>query len=161
MPEPAPVVAPAPAPAPVAAVAPPAAAPAARRWPSPDPNHPARTYTYDARVTGGTLSIGLANVSAEPVLPRVRVCYQERQSQVPELAGSAFLGALVRPDGTILSTSVYGSVSDRPFLDCLEQAIEGWTFPPWGQGTEPSDVALPLVFRVEELPPAKGRRRKR
>jgi len=160
-PAPAAVVVPAPAPAPAPAPVPAAAAPASRSWPAPDLNSPARTYSYDARVTGGTLTAGAANLSVEPLLPKVRVCYQERQAQVPDLAGSAFLGALVRPDGTILSTSVYGSINDRPFLDCLELAIEGWRFQPWGVGEEPSDVALPLVFRVEELPPARGRKKRR
>ena len=152
-PEPA---APAPAPVPVARPAP------TRSWPAPDPESPARTYTYDARVTGGGLSIAAANVSVEPLLPKVRVCYQERQAVVPELAGSAFLSALVRADGEIMSTSVYGSIKDRPLIDCLEQAIQGWSFQAWGAGEGVSDVALPLVFRVEEPQgKKKGGRKKR
>ena len=160
-PEPAPALQPEPEPEPAVAAPVPAPRAPSRTWPAPDPESPARTYTYDARVTGGGLSVAAANAAVEPLLPRVRVCYQERQAQQPELGGSAFLSALVRADGQIMSTSVYGSVKDRPLLDCLEQAIEGWSFQAWGAGEGVSDVALPLVFRVEELPDKKGKKKKK
>jgi len=159
-PEPEPVAAPEPSPPSPAPTPEPVAVPRSRSWPAPDPQSPARTYSYDARVTGGGLSVAAANVSVEPLLPRVQVCYQERQAVVPELGGSAFLSALVKADGSILSTSVYGSVDDRALLDCLEQAIEGWSFQAWGAGEGVSDVALPLVFRVEE-PQGRGKKKKK
>ncbi|MEQ1507107.1 MAG: hypothetical protein ABMB14_33070, partial [Myxococcota bacterium] len=69
------------------------------------------------------------------------------------LEGSVFLSALVRADGTVVGTSVSGSISDAPFLACLDRATSGWRFAAWGSGDEVSDVAIPVVFRVEEPPP--------
>ena len=114
---------------------------------------------YDARVSGGGVSVAEANASAEPLLPRVRVCYQEAVARDPSVSGSAFLSALVHSDGSLLSTSVYGSVGDPTLMGCLEQAMQGWAFHGWGsEGV--SDVAIPLVFRVEE-PPRRGKKGKK
>ncbi len=153
---------PSPTPSPTpASVAPPApvGATATRSWPAPDPASPARTYVYDARVSGGGISVSAANVSAEPLLPRVRVCYQEAVARNPAVAGSAFLSALVKSDGSLVSTSVYGSVGDPALMGCLELAMQGWSFSGWG-GEGVTDVAIPLVFRVE-APPTRGGKKKK
>jgi hypothetical protein len=104
--------------------------------------------------------VSAANVSAEPLLPRVRVCYQEAVQRNPSVAGSAFLSALVKSDGSMASTSVYGSVGDPSLMQCLELAMEGWRFSGWpGEGV--ADVAIPLVFRVEAAPTTKRGKKKR
>ncbi len=159
-PTPAPAPTPTPAPAPTPTPTPtPTPAPVAIVRPPPDPLSPATTYVYEARVSGG-LSVSAADLATEPLVPRIARCYQDRQATLPELAGSAFLSALVRADGQLVSTSVYGQVQDRELLGCLERVIEDWRFPAWGAGEGVSDVAIPIVFRVEAPPPTRGKRKK-
>jgi hypothetical protein len=39
--------------------------------------------------------------------------------------------------------------------------MEGWRFAAWGEGTDVSDVAVPLVFRVEVVEASGKKPRKR
>lgn len=123
------------------------------------PASPAKAYVYDAQVTGGTLSAAAATQASAPLVPRITSCYVDRHAVDPTVAGSVFLEAQVRPDGTVAGTSLYGQLADRPLLACLQGVLDGWTFPPSGAGADLTSVALPIVFRVEEPPPAKGKRR--
>ncbi|MCA9491463.1 MAG: AgmX/PglI C-terminal domain-containing protein, partial [Myxococcales bacterium] len=161
-PAPAPATAPVPTPAPAPAAVvrpPPAPQPAPTAWLAPDPASPARTYTYDVAVTG-PLSAAAATQATQPILPRIARCYQDRHAQDPSVEGSLFVGAVVRADGFVVSTSVYGQLRDRPLADCLERATADWVFPPWGSGEQTSEIALPVVFHVEEPPPVRGRRKR-
>ncbi|MCB9687070.1 MAG: AgmX/PglI C-terminal domain-containing protein [Alphaproteobacteria bacterium] len=160
LPPPAPAPAPPPDPAPTAVVRPaPEPRPAPSTWLAPDPASPARTYTYDVAVTGA-LSAAAATQATQPLLPRIARCYQDRHAQDPSVEGSLFVGAVVRADGFVVSTSVYGQLRDRPLSECLERATADWRFPPWGTGEQTSEIALPVVFHVEEPPPVRGKRKR-
>jgi hypothetical protein len=152
-PAPAAPVAPAPAPVAVAPAAAPApAAPASgRTWAPPDPGSPAKAYLFDLVVNGGALSVAAAVQATEPLHPRIARCYQDRYAQDPSVQGTVFLSAVVRPDGFVSSVSVYGQAPDRTLLTCLEAATDDWSFPAFG-GQAPTEVTLPVVFRVEEPP---------
>lgn len=120
-----------------------------------DPSSPAKTWVYEARISGGGVTPAAAAMSMEPLVPALSRCYQRRQRDVPELEGSLFLSALVRGDGSVVATSVSGGVTDGPLLACIDRVLGGWVFPQWGTGDAVSDVAIPVVFRVEKGPPRK------
>lgn len=122
---------------------------------APDPTSPAKTWVYEARVSGGAVTPAAAAVSLEPLVPAISRCYQQRQREVPDLAGNVFLSALVRADGNVLATSVNGTLGDAVLLRCIDRALASWKFAPWGTGSEVSDVAVPVVFRVERGAPGK------
>lgn len=131
------------------------------RFPGLDPSSPAKTWVHPLRITGD-LPEAVAQRAVAPLIPRVELCYQQRQGVVPDLAGYAFLNARVRGDGWLVGTSVYGEIPDVQLLRCLEDAILTWTFPPWGEEGALSEVDVPLTFRVEPEPePKKGRKRAR
>ena len=92
----------------------------------------------------------------EPLVPAISRCYQTRQREVPALAGNVFLSALVRADGAVLATSVNGSLGDPVLLRCIDRILADWKFQAWGTGSEVSDVAVPVVFRVENGAPGKN-----
>lgn len=115
-----------------------------------DPSSPARTWVYEPRVSGGGVTPAEASVALEPLVPAISRCYQLRQQEVPELAGNVFLSALVRADGNVMATSVNGSLADAVLLRCIDRVLSDWRFEPWGTGSELSDVAVPVVFRVED-----------
>ena len=121
-----------------------------------DSGSAAKTYVYEAQVTG-SLSPAAVDLATEPLVPRIAGCYRTRQAEIPTLGGNAFLSALVGGDGQLVSTSVYGSVSDPDLMRCLEGVVEAWRFEAWGPSEAVSDVAVPIVFRVED-PPPRGRR---
>lgn len=132
-----------------------AAAPEAPKGPveaGSDPESPARTWVYEARVSGGGVTPALAAAAIEPLIPSVSRCYQRRQAELPALEGSVFLSALVKGDGSVLATSISGGVSDSGLLGCLDAVLARWEFGPWGSADEVSDVAIPVVFRVESRP---------
>lgn len=110
---------------------------------------------FDTVVTGGALSVAAATQASQPLQPRIARCYQDRWAQDPNVQGAAFLSAVVRPDGFVSTLSVYGQVQDRTLSTCIEGAAADWSFPAF-PGETPSEVTLPLVFRVET--PPKGRR---
>jgi F0F1-type ATP synthase membrane subunit c/vacuolar-type H+-ATPase subunit K len=106
-------------------------------------------------VTGGGLSAAAATQASAPIQGRAARCYQDRWAQDPSVAGSLFVSAVVRPDGFVATTSVFGPLQDRTLSTCLEGAIADWSFPAF-PGEATSEVVLPFTFR-EEAPP-KGRR---
>jgi hypothetical protein len=120
-----------------------------------DPTSPAKTWLYPARISGGSLTPAAAAVALEPLVPAISRCYQSRQREVSNLEGSVFLSALVRADGAVLATSVNGALGDPVLLNCLDRVIDSWTFASWGAGEEVSDVAVPVVFRLEKGGPGR------
>jgi hypothetical protein len=110
----------------------------------------ARAWFYEARITGGGVTPASAAVAIEPLQDDLGRCYHDRQRAVPDLAGSVFLSALVRPDGTVIGTAVNSNVADPELVSCMEQALVGLQFAAWGeQGDGVSDVVIPMVLRVE------------
>jgi hypothetical protein len=120
-----------------------------------DPTSPAKTWLYPARISGGALTPAAAAVALEPLVPAISRCYQSRQREVSNLEGSVFLSALVRADGEVLATSVNGALGDSVLLSCLDRVIDSWTFASWGAGEGVSDVAVPVVFRLEKGGPGR------
>jgi hypothetical protein len=148
------------APAPLAAPAPaPVAAPVPTDgWPPPDPLSNARVYVYDPRIGGG-YPVDQAKASFAPLLPHVEWCWQQASATNPALQGYIYLDALVRADGGIISTSVYGDVPDRGLLACLERVLDDWSFAPFGAGTQ-AEVTIPLAVRSEAPPEPPGHRKR-
>ncbi|MFT5459551.1 MAG: hypothetical protein ACI9K2_006066 [Myxococcota bacterium] len=132
------------------------ATPSIALWPDPDPESPAKVYRHEARITG-PIALDAAEASAKRLVPLVQVCYQRRHAERPELAGHAFLNAVIRGDGFVVSTSVYGEIDDRAMLQCLEKVVDTWAPPVPTSPDGVGDVTLPFTFRVEE---EEGRRRR-
>jgi hypothetical protein len=95
------------------------------------------------------MTVQAANRSAGPLVPKATSCYQRRQAELPALGGYAFLNTVVRGDGWVVSTSVFGEVDDLELMRCLEQVLATWRLPAIG-GDALSDVTIPFTFRVEE-----------
>jgi hypothetical protein len=128
---------------------PPAPAPAAK--PVAAEGTPAKAWFYDARVSGGGVTVASAAVAIDPLKSGIGDCYADRIRQVPGLEGSVFLSALVRPDGSVIGTAVNSSIPDPPLMSCLEHAIGDLRFAAWGKtGDGVSDVVIPVVLRVEK-----------
>ncbi|MEQ1570776.1 MAG: hypothetical protein ABMA64_34425 [Myxococcota bacterium] len=129
-------------------VVPPSGAPE----PAPDlRGSPAKAWFYDARISGGGVTVATAAVAIEPLKEPLGRCYAERQRDVSDLQGNLFLSALVRPDGSVIGTSVNSSIADSPLMTCVERVITDLRFAPWGQnGDGVSDVVIPVVLRVEK-----------
>ena len=117
---------------------------------------PAKAWFYEARISGGGVTVASAAVALEPLEPELTQCYVERQQVVPKLEGSVFLSALVRPDGSVIGTAVNSSIADPPLMSCLERALADLRFAAWGKtGAGVSDVVIPVVLRVEKGSPGR------
>jgi hypothetical protein len=118
-----------------------------------DPASPAKTWIYEARVSGGGITPAAAAVAIEPLIPALSRCYQRRQREVPTLEGSVHLSALVKGDGSVVATSVSGAMTDNDLIGCLEAVLARWEFSSWGAPEAVSDVAVPVVFQLDDGPP--------
>ncbi|MBA2320661.1 MAG: hypothetical protein H0V89_05835, partial [Deltaproteobacteria bacterium] len=126
-------------------------------WPAPDPASLARVYPFEPRIVGG-YPPDQAAAALAPILPRVEVCWQRASASDPALQGYLFLDALLRADGSIISTSVYGDIPDAVLLACLNTAIEDWEFSAFG--APQAEVSFPLAVLVEAPPAPPGNRRR-
>lgn len=104
-----------------------------------------------------TRNPGVASSAAVPIgdfvrsrNPQLQFCYEETRATNPELAGSATIGVLLAPDGTVtrvdvLRRSWQGSGADK-VEGCVLAKVRNWKFPAVDAGSATRPYSFSTVF---------------
>jgi TonB family protein len=99
----------------------------------------------DATGTAATLDRGAITQVVRSHMSEVRLCYERRLAEDPQLAGQVTVTFVVSPDGHVSVASVSGTtIHDAAVEACVVGVVRRWTFP--ATAGDPVTISYPFVF---------------